>query len=98
MSGGVAKAFQSFSPTGATGSSKRGSEPRSGSRAWALQWDVETCLGVADGAGEQPAHDGGIAANNLPAGLRCELLPALESLVRQLGMAHSQQAPGCHGR
>lgn len=43
MSGGVAKAFQSFSPTGSNGSSKRSSEPRSGSRAWALQWDVETC-------------------------------------------------------
>ena len=47
-----AKASQSFYPTGSNGSSKRSSEPRSGSRAWALQWDFETCLGVADGAGE----------------------------------------------
>lgn len=47
-----AKASQSFSPTGSNGSSRRSIEPRSCSRAWALQWDVETCLGVADGAGE----------------------------------------------
>ena len=52
MSGGVAKASQSFSPSGSNGSSQRSSEPHSGSRAWALQWDFETCLGVADGAGE----------------------------------------------
>ena len=38
-----ARASQSFSPTGANGSSKRRTEPRNNSREWSLKWDFETC-------------------------------------------------------